>query len=251
MTAKAVQPALDSFNQDQVRTPISISSNANRATPALNEKQKLPPYRHAYISADFGTSVTISGPPSTLALLRAAEPFTQPAKAELLIAAAYHAPHLDMNPSTADLLTSSNIPDLPLRKNAKLISSHSGLPYEASSMHGLLAAVFEDILQRRLCWRNIFDGLGSALKNTDVALTVIEPTVMADQLSRGLTSAGAHVTEQHKERCLRSPDIDRADAVAAVGMACRFPGADTVDEFWDILDQGRDLHRTVSAQQLR
>jgi myxalamid-type polyketide synthase MxaE and MxaD len=36
--------------------------------------------------------------------------------------------------------------------------------------------------------------------------------------------------------------------IAIVGMACRFPGADGLSEFWDLLCQGRDAIREVPAQ---
>jgi len=37
------------------------------------------------------------------------------------------------------------------------------------------------------------------------------------------------------------------DGIAIVGMACRFPGADTPAEFWEVLKQGRDVVSEVSA----
>lgn len=34
--------------------------------------------------------------------------------------------------------------------------------------------------------------------------------------------------------------MDQDDAIAIVGIACRFPGADDIDEFWDVLKNGED-----------
>lgn len=31
------------------------------------------------------------------------------------------------------------------------------------------------------------------------------------------------------------------DAIAIIGMGCRFPGADSIDEFWDLLTEGRSM----------
>ena len=31
------------------------------------------------------------------------------------------------------------------------------------------------------------------------------------------------------------------DAIAIIGMGCRFPGADTIDEFWDLLSEGKSM----------
>ena len=39
----------------------------------------------------------------------------------------------------------------------------------------------------------------------------------------------------------------RTDGIAVIGMACRFPGAETVEAFWDNLLQGRDAVRAVEG----
>ncbi|MGH7579590.1 MAG: type I polyketide synthase, partial [Gemmatimonadales bacterium] len=41
------------------------------------------------------------------------------------------------------------------------------------------------------------------------------------------------------------------EGVAIVGMACRFPGAPTVDAFWELLRTGREAIRRFSAEELR
>ncbi|CAI7616564.1 unnamed protein product [Penicillium glandicola] len=39
-------------------------------------------------------------------------------------------------------------------------------------------------------------------------------------------------------------------AIAVVGMACRFPGANSVDEFWEILKTGRSLDRDLPDERI-
>ena len=34
--------------------------------------------------------------------------------------------------------------------------------------------------------------------------------------------------------------MEKEDAIAIVGIACRFPGADDIDEFWEVLKNGED-----------
>ena len=56
-----------------------------------------------------------------------------------------------------------------------------------------------------------------------------------------LSTAQADVTEGY-----RAP----ADAIAVVGMACRFPGANTTDEFWDLLASGRSMAQEVPKERI-
>lgn len=50
------------------------------------------------------------------------------------------------------------------------------------------------------------------------------------------------------------PDLSFKDstypdhAVAVIGMACKFPGADSVDEFWHLLNSGASMHQEVPAE---
>ncbi|WP_268762096.1 beta-ketoacyl synthase N-terminal-like domain-containing protein, partial [Frankia casuarinae] len=39
---------------------------------------------------------------------------------------------------------------------------------------------------------------------------------------------------------MERPDDVRDSDIAIIGMACRFPGADTVEEFWQNLCDGRE-----------
>ncbi len=50
---------------------------------------------------------------------------------------------------------------------------------------------------------------------------------------------------------MSSPRPELLDAVAIVGMACRFPGAPTVEAFWDNLCGGVESIRRFSAEELR
>ena len=40
-------------------------------------------------------------------------------------------------------------------------------------------------------------------------------------------------------------DRETDDAIAIVGMSGRFPGADSVDELWQVLSEGIDMHKEV------
>ncbi|MGV9878595.1 type I polyketide synthase [Streptomyces sp. NPDC003006] len=52
------------------------------------------------------------------------------------------------------------------------------------------------------------------------------------------------------ERTDPGPEVRDAD-IAIVGLACRFPGADTPDKFWRVLSEGRETLTYFSDEQLR
>ncbi|KAI3339589.1 hypothetical protein F4824DRAFT_455895 [Ustulina deusta] len=43
-------------------------------------------------------------------------------------------------------------------------------------------------------------------------------------------------------------EIYPADAVAVIGMACKFPGADSIDEFWGVLSEGRSMLEEIPTE---
>ena len=40
---------------------------------------------------------------------------------------------------------------------------------------------------------------------------------------------------------------EKSEPIAVIGMACRFPGADTPEDYWRLLDEGRDATREAPA----
>lgn len=38
------------------------------------------------------------------------------------------------------------------------------------------------------------------------------------------------------------------DAIAVIGMSCKFPGADSIDEFWGLLTEGKSMLNTVPKE---
>lgn len=87
------------------------------------------------------------------------------------------------------------------------------------------------------------DALGTALNPADLrdCPTV---TTLADRLAAGPLGDPGPVAGPQPTRS--TTDVDRA-GVAVIGLACRFPGADTPEEFWQQLVDGVDAVTPVPA----
>ncbi|MBB5514980.1 acyl transferase domain-containing protein/acyl-CoA synthetase (AMP-forming)/AMP-acid ligase II/acyl carrier protein [Rubricella aquisinus] len=67
------------------------------------------------------------------------------------------------------------------------------------------------------------------------------PTLLFDHPT--LDKLRAHLSGSTPKRATRANTV--AEPIAIVGMACRFPGADTLDQFWTLLSHGQDAVGTV------
>ncbi|MFI6099318.1 SDR family NAD(P)-dependent oxidoreductase [Lentzea sp. NPDC051213] len=101
-----------------------------------------------------------------------------------------------------------------------------------------------------------FDSLTAVeMRNRLVAATGLKlpSTLLFDhptpeQLARGLRSKLV-ADEPAKPVVVPKPVVTgEREPIAVVGVACRFPGADDVDGFWDLLRNGRDAVRPVPEQ---
>ena len=57
------------------------------------------------------------------------------------------------------------------------------------------------------------------------------------------SSPVSQVTVSESSYSLNSPDLERK--VAVVGMGCKFPGADSIEEFWQLLDSGTSMLQEI------
>lgn len=109
--------------------------------------------------------------------------------------------------------------------------------------HAPLARYGVDSLHAAELTAALEEFLGEALPAT---LSYEQPTIAG--LARAL-SAGPNLAPRPTDR--REPVAPEApaaqDAVAIVGMSCRFPGAPSLESFWDLLASGRDAVSTVPA----
>src|SRR3978361_1737361 len=67
-------------------------------------------------------------------------------------------------------------------------------------------------------------------------------TDFADKLTQLTQKQLMLLALQLNERLER---LQKSEPIAVIGMACRFPGADMPEDYWRLLDEGRDATREV------
>ncbi|KAI0458863.1 hypothetical protein F5B21DRAFT_499931 [Xylaria acuta] len=196
--------------------------------------------------------VTVSGPPSTLQLLMAKLKSSDESDhglsfVPLPVASAVHAPHIpafDFD-STAKL---SHIWDLPLQEGACIMSTDECVPYTAKTLGEVTRQIIPAITSAPLMVDKTFSATAEHLKRncTNAGVSVLGPSAQAASLIHTLRHAGIDVDvlicPAYK------PDLQMrsgSGAVAIVGMSARFPQANDLEQFWELLMEGRTTHERI------
>lgn len=140
-----------------------------------------------------------------------------------------------------------------------LISTVSGESFREIETGVLLEQIMEEILTETVRWDLVINAVSDQLKRLkpqSAELVSIQPSHYnqkllerwRSELPETSVSELAMVPAAIDLAVDRSPPKDtRSSKIAVVGMACRFPGADSTDEFWNRLMQRQDMHRTVPS----
>lgn len=242
--------------------------------PKMTETEALSALRHdetsdhwrlrqqCYVSAVGLSSITVSGPPPALNHFAENLRLSQPSKklVWLPIFAGYHAPHIHKTLDFARFLSLCAISDdalINFNPVKKLLSPLTGEPVEATNALDLFKAVVFDTLQAPLRLDRIADSCVRLIHDhrnliSTVNIYRIEPTSVADGLAAALRSRiSATISIQNLIALDPKADEPRSSMpsdqvpLAIVGISGRFPGADSVEALWSVLEAGLDLHREV------
>ncbi|KAI1811847.1 hypothetical protein GGS20DRAFT_69968 [Poronia punctata] len=206
-----------------------------------------------------GRSISIGGPPRTLNALFSKSPgFEKTKNVEMRkIQGMWHNNRVYGVEHVPELIPEFQEFQEGLDLHFPLISPVNGKIYQETEARTLLTRIMQEILTERVRWDLVLDAVTGRLKHQtpiSAQLVSIQPShynhnflerwrvEFPDAVVSDISMMPAVldlVTGQ-------SPPKDtRSSKIAVVGMACRFPGAEDTDEFWERLMQGHDMHRPI------
>ena len=144
------------------------------------------------------------------------------------------------------IIGASDLFNLPVSDHPCFFSTASRIPFESRNLRSLLRLVIEDVTQNPIDWNQTVQGLVDKVIGSEVVLTSIVSSSVTKTVHQSLKAVGIRVAETISDT---SRSCSRDDSgIAIVGMSGRFPGCENLDDFWKILERGRDLHEVVRVK---
>ncbi|KAI9819844.1 MAG: Type I Iterative PKS [Pycnora praestabilis] len=230
---------------------------------ALQIRKKTPESGKIFISAAGKTSVTVSGPPSRLKSLFHQEFFRSSKHIALPVYGGLcHAAHMFDCEHVQSIVRTSSLQALEKTRYPRVpvVSTGTGEQYCVSSATQLFEQVVFELLTQTIRWDNVIRGAvqyTSSIGASDCQLFVFGTSHPVQDIISSLESEvqDLKVSVEHLLSWVskdsddeQAPRGSQQSKIAIVGMACRLPGGATnTDQYWDLLEQGRDLHQKVPA----
>ncbi|KAF2111953.1 putative polyketide synthase [Lophiotrema nucula] len=238
---------------DEVQNELD-TVHANDKTPAASK---------IFLSAISQSSVTVSGPPARLKHLFLVSDFFRDRRSVALpvYAGLCHAKHIYDHEHVDSIIASPSsdaashlsVPSIPL------YSTSTGKPFQAKTAKDLLYQIVEEILTQAIQWDSVANGIiehARDIQSSECQILVFRTSLPVHDLVSafsGLSDFKASTTELVP--WIAKPDPQPSipmgmaqSKIAIVGMSCRMPGGATdTEKFWNILEQGLDVHKKIPA----
>jgi zearalenone synthase (nonreducing iterative type I polyketide synthase) len=141
------------------------------------------------------------------------------------------------------IVGTSTLLDLPVLPRFRVISPGGGAEYAHPTLGAMLRAVVRDMACRPLNMVETMTALNAKLGPVRyVELKLIGPTAQLPLVLQSLEAAGRNVTTRS---VLEQQSSAQSGRIAVVGMAGRFPGCDDIEGYWEIISNGRAVHKEV------
>ncbi|THY13928.1 polyketide synthase [Aureobasidium pullulans] len=209
-----------------------------------------------YLSTVGLNGVTISGPPEVLKDVVSMDSMSNSKTVSISIFAPYHASHLYTDDDVNDILAATLTGLECYQARIPIFSNTSSSLLESSNFGDLLRSIVTQILTSRMLLDQVVEGISNVLIGDKAASSTLHPigSHFAPSLAQALGHRGhANVEVSNPAvRLQQNPRVQtgtgtNSSKIAIVGFSGRFPEADGLDQFWDLLKQGLDVHQPVPS----
>ncbi|KAJ5784444.1 polyketide synthase [Penicillium pulvis] len=229
---------------------------ATLALKHYNNDKGLPATSSIYISTYANASLTLSGPPENLLELISGKYLPGQRSIKLPIHAPYHAAALYQQRDVDMILRPTLQSGFDsFRRHSHMISSVNGEVITASNFGETLKGSINEILREPLRLDRIVDSLAQTLGNAEQSCRILPIATLTGQ------SIAAGIQKQGQTEVTMDPAMNFSSAVsddgasgklgdsrlAIIGYSGRFPDAKNTDEFWKLLQDGRDVASTTPS----
>ncbi|KAK8064116.1 ketoacyl-synt-domain-containing protein [Apiospora saccharicola] len=235
----------------------------------MHKSENTPNTSKVFVSAWNRSSVTISGPPSRLQhLFRVSEFFRGRTIIGLPVYGGLcHAEHIysvdHVRDVVGDCPTLCGLDEKATRISLSALSTSTGQPFPGTSARELLEQIVTEIMKCQIQWDSVVESLlqqanenlatvyrisvfRNSLPIQDLMSTLATQRPSLDVSVQELIPAIAAAADSSSTT--EAPRGTSQAKIAIVGMSCRMPGGATdTDKFWELLEQGLDVHRKIPA----
>lgn len=222
------------------------------AVEDFNNKQGMPRATQIYVSAYSQDVVTISGPPATTdTLFQESEYFQKFKTVPLEIFGPFHAPHLYSENDIKDVMQPYTENNGKFSPSIRIISgSTEASPLDVDADQ-FMTDIVANILVRPLSLDGLLTEATEMARNSsakEFRVLSVGPSRALSRVVSALEAGTALDVIMDGQLELTKPKhepLTGAQKIAVVGMAGRFPNSDDIESFWNVLQQGLDVHRTI------
>ncbi|KAL7941564.1 putative polyketide synthase [Trichoderma barbatum] len=253
--AEVVQAELDRFNGEE----------------ALSDFQtKTMPLTKVSISHVDQASVGVTGPPARLEhLFRQSEILGSSRHSPLPISGGLcHVSNVYNLDDVRSILETASVWERWGHRSVQLplLSPYTGAPFSAGDAYHLIEAICTEALTKPLYFDKLANGVVKQISNNSEFVSSCQilhyrTSLISDTIISGVTDKLSSATVRRQDlvnwamqdECIFDQphgisSMPQNSRLAIVGMACRMPGgADSPEEFWELLMNGVDTHTTVPS----
>ncbi len=173
-----------------------------------------------------------------------------------------HAKHIYNQQNVRGIACTSSINRLDSKfpPRIPMLSTGTGKPYQAKSARELFEQIISELLTQSIQWDKVIQGVIEQASNIEASqcqVLVFRISLPIHDLLAALKSEFQHFETSTEDLVAwiakkatdeEAPRGTMQSKIAIVGMACRLPGGATdTEKFWDLLEQGLDVHRKIPA----